>query len=142
MKSRLNPIEQRGRSGIALLGWAAWSILLWALWLPVAWFLVNATHLLVTAAEAFPAELGGTAWSYVYTGVLPLVVALPTLGYLGRSRPRQFRTAALVLSLVLGSWFGFYLVKPGEPVIQAVLLAWAGFGLLVPRPPAAPPAGE
>lgn len=124
-----------GRATKGVAGWMAASVALWGLCLPVAWVVVNGAHVVFTAADEFPVELGATLWSYVYGGVLPLVVTLVVLVYLARLRPAEFRPGAVALSLLLGSWFGFYLVGPDQPVVQSVLLAWTGFGLLVPRPP-------
>ena len=120
---------------MAVAGWVATAMGMWALCLPLAWLAVNGVHVLLTSAERFPAELGATAWSYGYGGVVPLVVTIPVLFYVARARRPWFRGSAVALCLVLGSWFGSYVVGIDEPVIQTVLVAWGCFGLIVPRPP-------
>lgn len=119
----------------AMVAWIVVSVALWAICLPGAWALVNLGHVAFTAATRFPAELGGTLFSYAYGGIFPLVAALPAVVMVGRARPEIFRAGAVGISVLLGSWLGFYLVHLDDPVIQAVMLAWLAFGALVPRPP-------
>jgi hypothetical protein len=98
----------------------------------VAW--VNCIHVLITPADSFTASLASSAFSYVYAGIAPLIATLVGLSWLSRSADgRSVRVGAVGLSLVFGSWFGFYLIGTDEIVIQTVLVAWALFGALVPR---------
>jgi hypothetical protein len=124
-----------GRGTIANLAWIVAALALWLLCLPMAWFVVNSVHVLITAAEDFPSTLGQSTFSYVYAGIAPLVASLVALWWLGKAATgRSFRFGAVAICLLFGSWFGLYLVGTDEVVIQLVLLAWALFGAFVPRP--------
>lgn len=124
------------RRKVRALGWLLTALSLWVISFPVSWLLVNGAHIVFTGARNAPTSFWEVAvLSYLYAGVLPLAVALGVLWYLGQLERQPFRRAAIITSLLLGGWFGFYAIGFLDPAIQTVLVAWAAFGALVPRPP-------
>ena len=125
-----------------MLAWVLTSVGLWVVVLPPSWLLVNGVRMAAAGSGDPPTSFWEVALlSYVYAGLLPLVVVVGVLWYLGRVESPPFRPAAIITSLLFGGWFGLYLILLPDPTIETVLLAWAAFGALVPRPPVRPGLG-